>query len=266
MKRILAALLAACIILGLGGCAKQPTEPEPTPTPEPTVAPLATPAPTPLADEGNIVGEEAQQVMTGAIGGGETAERPADATPEPFSFIDEDSPEEDVPEPTPTPRPANDPYTYTSLQNDRLKVKFLYPEGWTSDPTTEIITMVEPVAEGEVPARFSITSMEYSYNDRDISTKRLKDHLSDYLKIMLDSYNEHQLGAAGYDRKFAQSSGIYAEYIAVKGNAFISGIVMVGYGKNGRVYCMHFCCEKDDFPAHADLIERLAENVSPIDD
>lgn len=237
-------------------------------TPDPTQQPTLAPAGDPMME-----GEDVQQTFTATVGSGEGAIDPEEQAVPGMIVFETDPPAEEGDlsgedggeiEPVPTEEPVFDPYTYSSLTNQKLKVKFLYPEGWTSDPSTDTITMVEPVEEGEVPARFSVTSFKYTYNDRDISSGRLKTHLTDYLKTLVTGYNDYQLGDTGYDMAFAESTAIYATYIAIKGNAFIQGIAVVGYGKNGRVYCMHFCCEQDDYPGHADLISRLAAQVTPI--
>lgn len=274
MKRWIAFILALCTLCSLAGCKKEEPEAQTEATEQPPIQALYTPEPSaePEPTEAAMIGEEAQQALSSNIGGGEgtldeiappgsitfATEPPEDALP----WDDEPIETENTPMPEYTPAP-DDPYTYSSLTNKTLKVKFLYPEGWTSDPSTDTITMVEPVPEGEVPARFSVTSFEYTYNERDISTGRLKNHLTDYLKGLVGGYNEYQLGETGYELSFAESTSIYARYLAIKGNSYIEGIAAVGYGKNGRVYCMHFCCEQDDYEGHADLIEKLAANVTP---
>lgn len=275
LKRWISLGLAACLLCALTGCKR--SEPEPLVdalvTEQPPIQALITPVPTPTPEptEQPMPGEEAQQALSVNIGNGEAAY--GEITPpsgitfteeEPALPWDDEELPADEPSPSPTAAPIEDPYTYSSLTNQTLKVKFLYPEGWTSDPSTDTITMVEPVPEGKVPARFSVTSFEYEYKERDISTGRLKDHLTDYVKSVVKVYNEYQLGDTGYELAFAESTSIYAKYIAIKGNAYIEGITAVGYGKNGRVYCMHFCCEQDDYEGYADLIEKLAANVMPI--
>lgn len=277
MKRWIALLLAICISLPLVGCGsdEETTDEAALATEQPPIEALVTPAPTPIATETPMTGEEAQQILTGNIGGGEgtleeqkapsTVTFETDAPELPWETEDgaQDGQDGEA-QPTQAPVIDDDPYTYSSLTNQTLKVKFLYPEGWTSDPTTDTITMVEPILEGDVPARFSVTSFEYEYKERDISTGRLKTHLTDYLKTLVTGYNEYQLGDSGYDIAFADSTAIYATYLAIKGNSFIQGIAIVGYGKNGRVYCMHFCCEQDDYIGFTDLITKLADQVTPI--
>lgn len=254
MKRLLAGGLICCLLALLGGCAADPDAPIPTPIPEPTatieptIAPVITPAPTPVPYSLRVFGEPLSPV----------SEEGTKATTAPIQLWNGDT------QPSTTRVPSgSDPYSYTSLENKRLQLRMIYPEGWISNPTTDVITMAEPVEEGAVGARFSVTSMKYPYSDRDITTRRLKDHLSDYMRSMLDIYNEHQIGPACYDRNFAQSSAIYVEYVAVQGNAFVNGIIMAGYGKNGRVYCMHFSCEQDAYSGYADLIDKLAGGVTP---
>jgi len=276
LKRWTAFLLALSMLCALGGCKSAEPEPTPEPTLEPTIEALVTPPPTqaPEPTEKAMIGEEAQQALSGSIGGGEDTQGelsvPGTITfeteePEALPWDDEVIEQENEEEPSPTSVPEpDDPYTYSSLTNQTLKVQFIYPEGWTSDPSTDTITMVQPVAEGEVPARFSVTSFEYTYNERDISTGRLKTHLTDYLKTLVTVYNEYQLSDTGYELSFADSTAIYATYIAIKGNSYIQGIAIVGYGKNGRVYCMHFCCEQDDYEGHQNLITKLAANVNPV--
>lgn len=269
LKRIWALLLILALLTGLAACSGNETEPSATqePTVEPAVEALAPtaaadPLPWESEEDGGMTGENAQQALTGSIGDGENALDPSFITTPPLTLSTD--PPEGAQEAEPDPEPENDSYTYTSLTNNTLQVKFLYPEGWISDPTTDTITMVEPVEEGDVPARFSVSSFAYTYSDKELSNKRLKNHLSEFLEKMVSGYNEYQLGAAGYNRTFADSTAIYVEYLAIKGNAYISGIAMVGYGKNGRVYFMHFCCEQDDYAGFADLIDRLASYVTPI--
>jgi len=274
LKRWIALILAVCLSLPLAACSNDEPAAETTPEPtgQPPIEAFITPEPTPYTEEDPVMqGEEAQQVLTGSIGGGEGALKPQAETPPGAIVFTTDAPEElpgeEGAQAEPTQEPWEmDPYSYSSLTNQRLLIKFLYPEGWESEPSTDTITMVEPVAEGEVPARFSVTSFEYSYYERDISTGRLKDHLTDYVKTLVTGYNDYQLGSTGYDMTFADSTAIYATYLAIKGNSFIQGIAIVGYGKNGRVYCMHFCCEQDDYEGHEPLIERLASFVTPIND
>lgn len=262
MKQFLSVLLLIAMLLCLVSCGGEPETAEPSPSPDvPTALPAVTQPP--YSGDSTPTGETAQ-AFTGNIGGGEGAIDPSLITAPPLTLAT-DAPDDLSGETEPTAAPQYDPYTYTTLTNSTLQVKFLYPEGWLSDPTTDTITMVEPVEEGDVPARFSVTSFEYTYSDKEISNRRLKSHLTDFVKKMVSGYNEYQLDSTGYDRSFAQSNAIYVQYIAVKGNSYISGIAMVGYGKNGRVYCMHFCCEKDDFDSFSGLIDTLASHVTPID-
>ncbi|MDO4740202.1 MAG: hypothetical protein Q4A66_06005 [Eubacteriales bacterium] len=266
MKRWIAFLLAAGMLCALAGCKSEPpAQPAASPTPQPPIEALVTPAATPTPAP---TPEATAQSSTANIGSGELSVDEV-LSPGIVTFATEaPEPEPEQPDSTPQPTepPEEDPYTYASLTNKTLQVKFLYPEDWISDPSTDTITMVEPVAEGEVPARFSVTSFEYEYRERDISTGRLKTHLTDYLKTVVKGYNEYQLGDTGYEIAFADSTSIYATYVAVKGNAFIEGVAVVGYGKNGRVYCMHFSCEQEDYEGHLELITKLAANVKPIND
>lgn len=276
MKRFIAIALACCMALAVSGCKSSDPKEQPIvnqpPTEEPPLAPLFSDAPegdtvpipqtreTPATQENTEPPEAGAPLETAALP--ETTASPeiganaSEGTDAPS--LSDDTPETatDAPE---TEGIQSDEYRYSSLTNATLQVKLLYPEGWQSDPSTDAITMVQPVDEGAVGARFSVTS--YKYNYKKASSNRLKDELTSYLKLILADYNEYQLGEAGYDRALADSKGIYATYLAVKGNAYIRGIAIAGYGKNSRVYCAHFCCEESEFDGYAKLIDKLFSNV-----
>ena len=267
MKRFLAVLLALILCFGCTACKRTDSlPPESTapaePTPEPpreavyaegfvSAAPTQAPAPEPTADP-----VSADEPFPGE-----------DAQIDPS--LDADQPEEpaDPDEPDPQEEPEEpDPYTYESITNATLKVKFAYPQGWKSSPSTDVITMVEPVDEGDVAARVAVTSFQYTENKP--TSKKLKAHMGDFLVNALSGYNEYKLeGTATVG--FVGSTGMSVTYLAIQGNNYIRGIVYAGYTKatkkqKGRVYIMHFSCEESDFEGFLPLAEKLAASVTEV--
>ncbi len=273
MRRFLALLLVLVLCLGCTACKRtdslspdEAAQADPTPeppreavyaegfvTPEPTAEPTQTPTAPPVI------------VDTSSSGTAYTGE---DAAIDPR--LDGDDPEEpaDPDEPPLTGETEEpDPFYYDSITNATLKVKFAYPQGWTSSPSTDVITMVEPVAEGDVPARVSVTSFQYT--EAKATSKKLKAHMANFLKTALDGYNEYKMESTS-SVTFVGSAGMSATYLAIQGNNYIRGIVYAGYTKatkkkKGRVYILHFSCEEADFEGFLPLAEKLAASVTEVE-
>ena len=270
MRRFLALLLVLALGRGCTACKRTDSlSPEAVPSAEPTPEPpreavydegFVTPAPTEAPTAGPTASAIAQ-TADGSFTGEDVQIDPR---------LDADVPEEpsdpDEPPPTGEAEPS-DPFDYDAITNSTLKVKFAYPQGWTSSPTTDVITMVEPVAEGDVPARVSVTSFQYT--EAKATSKKLKAHMVDFLKTALAGYNEYKMESTAAVT-FVGSNGMCATYLAIQGNNYIRGIVYAGYTKatkkrKGRVYIMHFCCEESDFEGFLPLAEKLASSVTEIE-
>lgn len=258
---MLSCILALALVFSLSACRRTDVLDDAlgatpgAPTPEPSMVPIyATAQPDEAtATQSPVVAVSAQDPTPEA-----TPETPAT-----------DAPINDPPIATPNPEPTSAPtaeptiadtYGYSSINNTKLRVKFAYPDTWTSNPGTDTICFQEPVEEGDVPAQISVSS--FTYPEAKVTTKRLKGHLQTVLQGIVDEYNEYQLGSVD-SASFVGSAGLSATYIAVKGDSYIRGYVVVGYAKNERVYMMHFCCEESDFETFGPLITKLAENISP---
>ena len=239
-KRLLAAVTLLALATVLAGCGGE-KEPQTTPAPE-----------------------ETPGAYTVRFGDSEISTDDSDIFVYPDEYVpeDTDTEPEDAQEPFPQEESADMKVSYLPLTNAKLQIRFGYPSDWILEPGVDTITYVEPVEEGDVPARFSVTS--FTYPEKSLSAARLKNHLKDYLKKIFDgaNYNDYRIENNSYGGSFLGTKGMRATYIAVKGNAYIKGYVVVGYAKNGRVYCVHFCCDRDDYETFSPMVAKMISYVS----
>ncbi|MBO4367166.1 MAG: hypothetical protein J5859_00520 [Clostridia bacterium] len=249
-KQFLLPVLLACLLLAACGKSKDALTTEPPSdanTKEPEIVELYTSSPTyrPSEETGDQEHTGTDEASAQTVGTGETAHA---ASPEAGADNSAGSAKADF------------SWKLIAFSNSTLSIKFAYPEGWINEPGVDTITFVEPVEEGDTPARFSVTS--YEFTGAKSSTSLLKNELGACLKKIYAEYNEYKTGTVLSNLTIADSKAVHCDYLAVKGNGYIKGFLGVGYGKNGRVYMIHFCCSEEDYASFKPLIYKLSQSIT----
>lgn len=260
MKRCRLSLIAVIVLcMLLCGCGGEKDVPPAEPTETPAAA-VETPQATFRPDEGYVPEEEndvpEDDTATEDPEGEQIADAPDEET---YSETADDETGEKSEGMTEDGTEDAAEWTLVPFSNATLQVKFKYPDGWTSDPSVDTITFVEPVDEGDTGARFSITS--YEFTGAKPSSSLLKNELGGYLKKLYKSYSDSKTGKVQSNITIADSKAMHCDYVAVKGNSYVKGFVGMGYGKNNRVYVMHFLCLEEDYEYFKPLIFDLSQSI-----
>lgn len=163
-----------------------------------------------------------------------------------------------VPTPAPTPVPVVDidKYDYAKQTNKTLGVAFTYPAHWINDPGQSTISYVEPVEEGDIPARFAISVKKpKKAPDKDA----LKEEIQKLGDSIAADYLNFETVSTSKNGKLGSASALSLVYTAEQDGTPIKGQILLTYVKSKkRIYALHFHCSEADYEAFQPVLKKIA--------
>ena len=153
------------------------------------------------------------------------------------------------------PDPAS--YTYSEL-NDGT-VTMAYPSDWQRIPGSSTICFVQPVSDGAIPARVTLTKKSLS---KSVTDKIKASEFESYFDNVLADIEFKEVGDLQTEQSFMGDDAACAiTYTAEKdGHRYKGYAIMAGGGKTICVF--HFRCAEGQFNSMSVVLERIKNSIS----
>ena len=274
LKRYLCLLLCALLICALSACGKSDS-PDAAATQDVNFAPETTAvagsglaqAIASVGDSGDAApaSNEAQDVQSAIQDEPVTQDVAVDTpaeTPEPTA-----EPAGAQPFATATPQPNTAISGYAEVVGTGLGFRFSHPQGWQNIPGKSTVCFVQPMENGTLyPARVSVTMKKLSHAGNET---RLQEQMVSFVETLQDQYDKKTFevdteldtgsGFMGGKRSYATT------YLAYDGDQEIKGYIAMTYFDK-YVFCFHFQCAYEDYPAFEPAIRHMRDSVKPDED
>ncbi len=187
-----------------------------------------------------------------------------EATPTAAPLPTDIEPPEPTPEPTPVPIVGYKEYAFETFSDENLKFSFKYPSHWALVEGNQTISYVQPVNEGELPARLSITwrdagniivTKEVAIDQMNSFKKSLKNR-RDFTNFASNKKNNKRF-------KFAGNTGFSFIYTAELDGVPIKGYCAIAYSKpkRNRFYVLHFYCPAGEYKSFEKIRKTIVKSV-----
>lgn len=191
---------------------------------------------------------------------------PPAATDAPASVAAADAQEPEptlIPTPTPLPTPEPTPvpvveiadYKYQKLTNKTLDVSFDYPSHWVNVPGSITICYVQPVDEGEVPARVAVSVKKTT---KGLDSDAVKKELEKLIDAISGSYENFRRGSISKKLKLVGSPAFSVVYDAELDGKEVKGIIIVS-AKNARnrLVALHFYAPAEQYKDYDPVLKEV---------
>lgn len=270
MKKIVSLLLTCALTLAVfTGCDRRSVSEEPADGAQQVVN---------FAPETTAVTSEMQPIAQDSA----PAEEAAEAQPAADDVAADEPVVQDaaIEEPVVTPEPvfadpASNPYlatpqpnavvsSYSEVTNTGLGFRFSYPTGWNNIPGRSTVCYVQPLEEGTVyPARVAVTMKSFPHA---VGEKTAKTEIVEYMKLLMSQYDERTFEVdeeLNTSTKFmGNKDSMSTHYLAYDGAQEIKGYVIMTWFEK-YLFCFHFLCAYEDYPAFEAAMIRMRDSVSP---
>lgn len=234
-----------------------------------------------FAPETTAVTSEQQPIADMPVSNEDSPEVAADEQPVAADVAVDEPIVQDVaaePEVTPEPvfsDPASNPYlatpqpnakvsSFSEVSNTGLGFRFSYPTGWNNIPGRSTVCYVQPLEEGTVyPARVAVTMKSFPHA---VGEKTTKTEIVQYLTLLMSQYDERTFEVdeeLNTSTKFmGNKDSMSTHYLAYDGDQEIKGYVIMTWFEK-YLFCFHFLCAYEDYPAFESAMIRMRDSVSP---
>lgn len=180
----------------------------------------------------------------------------ADATQEPGTADDVPTlpPDEEIVDEI---APAN--YQYAQLSSSSGNLTLEYPSHWTRIPGVSTICFVEPVTDGDTPARFTFTKKTL---DSAPDSSKKTSQLASFVKRVVADYNSYEVSPLSTDGSFmGDKSAYYVTYTVQKDGITLKGYVIMAT-KDKTLYVYHFRANVTDYEAFNSVMTRIRDSIT----
>lgn len=227
MKKLLACLLLALLLL-LCGCGKKEEEP--------------------VGEAGLSETEFSETEFS------EAEEDVSDFDEEDIWEDDDFSAPVETPAPTPIPVVDINSYTYSKANDPELDLSFKYPSHWIGVPGTYTLSFEEPVEEGEIPSRVSVTTKDY---EGEATKSMVQQEAKDFSSVISTTCAKYDRDHVGTDVQLLGHAAYSFQYTGEIDGQDIRGCAIVGFNEtNHKLYAVNFYSVKKKF-RHFDIVRRV---------
>ncbi len=150
-------------------------------------------------------------------------------------------------------------YQYQELTSEGGGLTLVYPSHWSRIPGTSTVCFVEPVAESDGPARFTLTKKTL---DSTPDADKKKSQLAAFVKLVVADYSSYEVSPLNTDGSFmGDKSAYYITYTVQKDGLTLKGyVIMATKGKTMYVY--HFRSNVTTYESFSSVMTRIRDSIT----
>jgi hypothetical protein len=150
-------------------------------------------------------------------------------------------------------------YQYQALASEGGGLTLEYPSQWSRIPGTNTVCFVEPIAESDGPARFTLTKKTL---DSTPNADQRKSQLAAFLKRVVADYSSYEYSPVSTDGSFMGDKGAYyITYTVQKDGLTLKGyIIMATKGKD--LYAFHFRSNVNTYESFNSVMTRIRDSIT----
>ncbi len=150
-------------------------------------------------------------------------------------------------------------YQYAQLASSSGNLTLDYPSTWTQIPGTSTICFVEPVAQGDSPARFTFTKKTLEIAP---TPDKKKSQLAAFVRRVIQDYDSYELSPLSTDGSFLGDNGTYYVTYTVQSK----GVTLKGYvimaTRDKSLYVYHFRVSLNDYESFYSVMTRIRDSIT----